>query len=496
MRPDVREPGAVVGTGQQRPPGDAIWWVLQGGRGSGKSFPAVHYFCRDAEELGPAFVGVILASTDEEARKFIEDERSGLLAMLPPWRRPTWQVSVAGGRLTWRSGAVAHVYSAERPNAGRAANFNRWLIDDLPKFGPRGLDVFKALARAFRLSGAGLRAYLTTTPPGDPAPGCPELLEHVLAPQLDPARARAERWVYSISPSDANMANLDADTRTVLSQFAGTAADEAERGGVYDPLGGLKLFSGIEFSREPVRTLEVPAELDVLTISIDPADSGASKACEVGIVAAGLVAGRALAFLLEDASANLDSDAWPVRAWDLAERWAPRAKRWRFVIEVNRGTKDSSLLRAQEVIRKLARGEAGFSTCEIRTVTSRDDKGARAAPLPTVYRAGQIRHLPGLAIVEGQMHRLAAVGKSSGRLDRADAAVYALLDLLGLLDGQTVTTLGTVASAGVGTFGAPAHGSIAVASGPASSSALTMLPPGHGSPSAGVSAFGRSSSGW
>jgi phage terminase large subunit-like protein len=256
------------------------------------------------------------------------------------------------------------------------------------------------------------------------------------------------------------------------------------------------MFSEIEFSREPVRTLEVPAELDVLTISIDPADSGASKACEVGIVAAGLVAGRALAFLLEDASANLDSDAWPVRAWDLAERWAPRAKRWRFVIEVNRGTKDSSLLRAQEVIRKLARGEAGFSTCEIRTVTSRDDKGARAAPLPTVYRAGQIRHLPGLAIVEGQMHRLAAVGKSAGRLDRADAAVYALLDLLGLLDGQTVTTLGTLASAGVGTFGAPAQGSVAIGPSTAGTSALTMLPPGRPAASPSVGAFGRSTSGW
>ncbi len=491
MRPDVREPGAVVGTGQIRPPGDAIWWVLQGGRGSGKSFPAMHYFCADAERMGPAFVGIILASTDEEARKFIEDDRSGLLAMLPPWRRPRWQVSVAGGRLTWHNGATALVYSAERPNAGRAANFNRWLIDDVPKFGPKGFDVFKALLRAFRLQGAGLRAYITTTPPGDPAPGCPDLLEHILAPQLDPTRARAERWVYSISESDANLANLDADTRTVLAQFAGSAADEAERGGVYNPLGGLKIFSGIEFSREPVRTLEVPGELDVLSISIDPADSGANKACEVGIVAAGLVAGRALAYLLEDASDNLDSDAWPVRAWDLVERWAPRAKRWRFVIEVNRGTKDSSLLRAQEVIRKLSRGLPGFSTCEIRTVTSRDDKGARAAPLPTVYRAGQIRHLPGLSIVEGQLHRLSAVGKSAGRLDRADAAVYALLDLLGLLDGQTLTTLGTMPALDAGAVGPRGQESLVV-SGAREEVALTMAPPAALPSAVFVGATGRS----
>lgn len=484
-RPDARDVGGLIGTGQQRPPGQHIWWVNQGGRGSGKTTACVHAFADDAYKLKSGFVGVVLCENDEEARTLINDPRSGMRAILPPWKRPEYLPSIEGGMLEFPSGAIARVVSAEKPSKGRSTNFNRWLIDDPPKFGPNAYALFRALLRAFRLQGHGLRAYIATTPPGDPAPRCPELLEHLLEAQFHPAKARD--WVYSITASDDNLQNLDADVKRVLAGTEGEAGNEAERAGVYVKDAGARVFREVDFAT--VRSPHAPPMLDVGVISIDPADSSNTKACEVGIGFAGLHMSTATAFVCEDASGHYTSDEWPVKAWDLADAWASRCQSWHFIIEVNRGTKETAVLRAQEVIRRLKRGMPGISVCEIRTVTSREDKGARAAPLPLLYQAGQVRHLAGCEAAEGQMRRLTNTG-GGGRLDRADMVTQALLDLFGLLDGQRTTALGgSSAPLQVGAFGSSAQCSVAVGPEPGGGPAvLTMTAPGRVT----AGAFGRS----
>lgn len=469
LRPDDRELGAVQGNGQMPPPGNWIFWVCQGGRGSGKSTAIGSWFTDEAHKLGPAFVGAIVASTVDEARKLITDERSGFLKIAPPWHGVKFEPSVFDGLVTWASGAKAYVYSADKSAKARGGNFNRAWIDDPPKFGPSGKKFLDTLLRAFRLEGHGLRCGIATTPPdpNDP-PSCPELLEWILDQQTTPQPEGT--WVFSFTgASDDNLQNLDADYRRVLRLFEGSEGEDAEREGVYVKGGGAKkIFREVEFTSDLVRVLTLPEIFDVVSISIDPADSSNTKACEVGIVVGGLLAERGHGYLVEDASGHLNSDEWPARAWDAAERWIPRARRWRFIIEVNRGTKDSSLLRAQEVIRRLQRGLPGVSVCEIRTVTSREDKGARAAPLPLIYRAGQVKHLPCMTDAETQMKKLTNVARQQARLDRADAAVYALLDLFGLLDGQETTTLGA-STLMPGTFGGAPMGSINVGAPPQTS---------------------------
>lgn len=491
LKPDDREPGAVMGTGQMPPPGPWIFWVLQGGRGSGKSTAVGSWFSDDAHRLGPAFVGAIVASTVDEARKLITDERTGFLKIAPPEHGVEFTPSVLDGLVTWKSGARAYIYSADKSAKARGGNFNRMWIDDPPKFGPNGRKFLDTLLRAFRLEGHGLRAGIATTPPDpkDP-PSCPELLEWILDQQH--AAQPDGTWVFSFTgASDDNLQNLDPDYQRILRLFEGTEGEDAERAGVYTKDAGSRVFRGVEFSLPPVRVTEAPEYFDAVVISIDPAESAGDFACEVGIVAAGMVRSAARAYLLEDASGRLDSDHWPAVAWDLAERWLDRAGTWRFVIEVNRGTKDSSLLRSQEVIRRLRRNpnDVAVSTCEIRPVTSRLEKDKRAEPLVTIYRAGQIGHVAGAMLkVEEQLKRLKPGG--GGKLDRADAAVYALLDLFGLLDGQRATPLGgSSAGSQVGAFGPMAQSSIAVGPEPGGSPAvLSMLAPGR----LAVGAFGRS----
>lgn len=488
LRPDDREPGAVCGTGQMPPASNWIFWVLQGGRAAGKSLGIGSWFTDEAQRLGAGFVGAIVCSTVDEARKLIDDKKTGFVHhTAPPWHGVEFEPSVFDGLLTWKSGARAYVFSADKPAKARAGNFNRVWIDDPPKFGPGGKRFLDTFLKAIRVEGHGLRIGIATTPPdpNDP-PSCPELLEWILdqqhAPQPDGT------WVFSYAgSSDDNLQNLDPDFRRMLKQFEGRENEEAERAGIYVKDGGTRIFAGVDF--DACRALVLPDMFDEITISIDPADSSNTKACEVGIVVGGVRLDLASGFLVEDASGHFSSDQWPARAWDAAERWAPRARRWHFLIEDNRGTVGVSLLRAEERIRQLMRNPGTVATprAEIRTVTSRQAKGDRARPLPGIYRAGQAKHARGLEQVEAQMRRLTEAERQQIRLDRADAGVYALLDLFGHLAGQAATALGAMPDLQVGAMGGRAQQSITIG-GPREDVSLTMAAPAA---APYVGAFGR-----
>jgi phage terminase large subunit-like protein len=434
LRPDEREPGSVVGSGQTPPPGDWMWWVLQGGRGAGKSFGALSWARDEGERLGAGCVFLFTARTAEDARKNLVEGESGILSLSPSWLGLDFKPSVDGGLLTWKSGAIAYLLGVDKPGAGRGGNFNRWLIDDVAAFGPNAKKTFDALSKAFRLrtpDGSGLRACVTTTPPGDPPPGCPELLEFFLDPQFKSQK----QFVYSIDKSDVNFQNLDPGYRHVLELYTG-AAEQAERGGVYDRSAALRVFRDIEFGAAPIKVDAVPGKLRRVAVWIDPSVSSATKACEVGIVAVGeLEDGRAI--VLEDASGHYTARDWPERAIDCLERWEPLAP-GHFGVETNRGEAQAEALlsMAIDLRRQTARAEnrEPRSLVRIEGVHSNRTKTERGDLLVAYYRAGNIFHLTGLAEVEAQLRALSSVRKQGPGYDRADAAIYGLLDMFRILD--------------------------------------------------------------
>ncbi len=341
--------------------------------------------------------------------------------------------------------------------------------------------MFDALYPAFRRQtpdGSGSRGVVTTTPPpGDPPMTCPELAEWFLKPQFDPSQTD---FVYSIGDSDQNFANMNPSLRRILARYKGTDAEAAERGGIYDPQGGAKTFREIDFTQPPVRVWRAPERLDIVTISIDPADSSNTKACEVGIAATGLDLTAGEGFLLEDASGHYTSDEWPNVAHDVFERWEGRAITIRFVIEDNRGTKDNSLLKFAEMLRRRNRGQAGIAVREIRMVTSKKAKSERAAPLPGIYKAGQMHHLPGCEEAEKQMKRLDPTNR--GKLDRADAVVQGILDMFGLSDSaHFAPTLGGAASS-LAPVGPRPMSSVAVGQMPSTGPRMTSAAPFQSAP--------------
>jgi phage terminase large subunit-like protein len=422
-RPDVREADGVEGRGQLPPPPPWTWWASIGGRGSGKTRSAGEWIEEEAERLGHGCIIHLVGSSIEDAQATMVEGDSGLLAIAPPWAGLDYKVSKHGGTLTWRSGARARIFGADKPSKGRGPQCNRMWLDDPAAFGPHGLQVLEQLLWGFRLrapDGSDPCGVISSTPIES------ELMDWI----LNPEGKRKSRIVYSRSETDDNRANLSETffTQTV-EEFAGTELEQQERFGRLDRKKS-KVFAGVDFGE--TRVTAAPPYMMGIAVWADPAISTSTKSCEVGLHAAG-IAPDGHVYLLEDGSEVLDSNQWPDRLIGMVERWRPYAAGIHAGTETNRGgNMAEGLIRSAEVIDRLRRGLPGISVLEVRTVFTAMSKATRATALPRLFKAGQVHIVGRMDVMERQLRDLDDTVKP-GR-DRADAAVYAILDLIGLLD--------------------------------------------------------------
>lgn len=98
-------------------PADA-WhtWVIMAGRGYGKTRAGAEWV-RGIAENDPTARIALVGDTLGEARRVMVEGPSGLLAVAPADKRPTYEPSKR--QLTWASGAVATLYSAGEPESLR-----------------------------------------------------------------------------------------------------------------------------------------------------------------------------------------------------------------------------------------------------------------------------------------------------------------------------------------------------------------------------------------
>src|SRR4051812_46137604 len=123
-----------TGRALQDNPGWTIWLVL-GGRGAGKTRTGAEWVRGMAMgEPGFAEPGcgriALVGETFAAARDVMVEGPSGLLPL--QGERPTW--SPALRRLNFTNGAVAHVFSAEDPDALRGPQFDAAWADELAKW--------------------------------------------------------------------------------------------------------------------------------------------------------------------------------------------------------------------------------------------------------------------------------------------------------------------------------------------------------------------------
>src|SRR5690606_15203943 len=93
-------------------------WLILGGRGSGKTRAGAEWVRAEVAALarqGGSGGGriALVGETLDQVRSVMVEGVSGLLAVHPPDNRPRFELSKR--QLTWSSGVVAQLFSAEDP---------------------------------------------------------------------------------------------------------------------------------------------------------------------------------------------------------------------------------------------------------------------------------------------------------------------------------------------------------------------------------------------
>jgi len=448
-RPDDRVPWAIEGTGQVAPPGDWTWFAMLGGRSSGKTRGCAEWTHEEALRLGDGTRFHLVGQTMDDAIATMINGQSGLIATAPPWAGFEFKASDA--TFSWRNGASGRLFSAEKARKGRGPQCNRMWLDDPAAYGPNGMKTLEQLLFGFRLrapDGSPERGVISSTPLDS------DIMRWIIAGS---SGGRKSRVVFSRSITDDNRANLTETYFTsTLAEFAGTELEQQERYGIWDPEATKKVFAGIAFDAPPVRVAHIPPRFLAVAVWIDPSQSTTTRSCECGIFVAGLT-NDGQVYLLEDLSGVLTSNEWPNIALDAVDRWAPVTAQIHLGVETNRGGNGpAELLRSADKIRLLQAGRPPFSTIEIVQMHTDKAKAHRAGPLPQLYKAGQIHHVGGFPALELQMRKLDDNPSTAIKRDRCDAAVYAILDLAGILD-LARPGYGYGATVQAGTFGGSAR---------------------------------------
>ncbi|GLI23475.1 DNA-packaging protein [Xanthobacter flavus] len=386
---------------QLPPPGDWLTWLILAGRGYGKTRTGAEWVRSVVCGATPLARGVLgrialVAETAADARDVMVEGESGILSVHPKEFRPLYEPSKR--RLTWPNGAVATLYNAVEPDQLRGPQHDGAWCDELAKWRYAG-ETWDQLQFGLRL-GLQPRQVVTTTP--RPIP----VLKQIMA---------AETTRTTRGSTYENRANLAGTFLTeVVKKFEGTRLGRQELNAeVLDDVPGALWTRDM---LDACRVRKAP-ELVRVVVAVDPSGTKGEEDTgdAIGIVAAGKgVDGNA--YILEDATCKLPPAAWGRRAVALAAKW----KADRIVAERNFGG-----AMVEHVIRSVD------PRVSYREVTASRGKVARAEPVAALYEQSCVRHVGAFPEMEDQMCSFATNGYlGSGSPDRADAAVWAITELM------------------------------------------------------------------
>lgn len=379
--------------GQLEPEGDWRNWLMQAGRGYGKTRAGAEWVA-DKALAAPARIALV-GATIEEARAVMVEGDSGLIAVLRQRRRRfCWEPALK--RLTLPNGTVIRLYSGENPDGLRGGNHHFAWCDELAKWA-KPEEAWDNLQMALR-SGLAPRALVTTTPRPGPA------LTRILG---DPGT------VVTGGRMEDNLTLEDAFRTAMRAAYDGTRIGRQELDGVLleDVEGALWTRGLLDCARS-----ERQPEFVRVVVGVDPPASDHGDAC--GIVVAGL--GRdGIGYVIEDATAEGASASGWAGAVSAAAR---RHGADRVIAEVNNG--------GNLVTEMLKLVDPGLP---VRAVHASRGKAARAEPVACLYEQGRVRHLGAFPALEDQLCGMTmglgyhGPGRSP---DRADALVWALTELM------------------------------------------------------------------
>jgi len=381
---------------QRPPPGDWFVWLIQTGRGWGKTLAASHWIRRQALNR-PGTDWAIIAPTNRLLWRNCVDGPSGLLAVVKEGEIAS--VNRSSAVIHFTNGSRIYLESAEVPDRLRGTNLTGAWCDELGSWS-RAEAWYEGLIPSVRI-GEQARVCVTTTPR-------PSVLMRDLNKRDDGSVVVVKGTTYE------NASNL---SRSALEEmrrrYEGTRVGRQEiHGELLEEIEGA-LWKRDWIDRNRMAPLASPQKLYELisptrvVVAVDPAGTANPESDETGIVVMARGAdGRA--YVLEDLSGQHRVEYWPVVVIDAAKRWETD----RVVAEVNFGADyiGNAL--------KMAGYRGGYEA-----VRATHGKAVRAEPVAIAYQQDQVVHVGEFVELENQL--VEWVPGNGDSPDRLDALVWA-----------------------------------------------------------------------
>ena len=376
---------------QIEPLGDHRYWLILAGRGFGKTRAGVEWV-RSQIEQKKANRAIVIAPTSADCRDTIVEGPSGFLNCCPPWNRPLYEPSKR--RLTWGTGEVVSLYSAEEPDRLRGVNCDLMLADELAAWDkPETWDMAMLALRI----GSNPRAMITTTPR-------PTRLIRNLVDNPETLVTRGSTY-----DNRENLAPQFLDA--ILRRYEGTRIGRQE---IYAEV--LEDVEGAILSMDQIEKLRVeePDAPQRIVIGVDPAVSAGENADKTGIVVVSKGVDGHL-YALADRSCRLGPAGWAKAVVNTFHEY----KADLIVAEKNQGG-----LMVEHTIRGL---DAGVP---IKLVHATRGKHVRAEPILARFEQKKAHTMSGMEDLESQLASFTPEGyESDGSPDSADAFIWAATEL-------------------------------------------------------------------
>lgn len=380
------------------PEGDWVTWLVNAGRGFGKTRVGAECSREWSKEF--RYVNLVGATADD-ARDIMVEGESGILAICPYDERPIYKKGER--KLLWPSGAISLIFTADEPDRARGKQSEKLWADEVAAW--RYRDAWDQLMLGLRL-GAAPQCVATTTPRPT------ELIKEIIK---DPTTKVTHGTTYD------NKANLAPTFFTrVIKKYEGTRLGRQELNAelLEDNPNSLWNLKGIE--KERIGRKAVPESLARICIGVDPAVTSEIESAETGIVVGARDFREPCHFyVFEDASIEMASpDKWAQRVIDTYKTWSAD----RVAGETNNG---GDLV---EAILRVKDPNVSF-----HKVTATRGKTRRAEPISALYEQGRVHHVGTFAKLEDQMCAFDPTLETSDGLspDRMDALVWMLTELSG-----------------------------------------------------------------
>lgn len=388
---------------QLEPPGDWFIWLLQCGRGAGKTRTGAE-FIRERIDDGRARVANIAGPTWTDVwDTMVEgtEQAPGLMRIWPQDRVPIVHRSDMNPHLKCWNGAVIRLRSAQRAERFRGIQGDVGWCDEADAWKPDGMspaDAFGNFEMGIRL-GDDPRIVCTSTP--KPA----AIIKTLLArDDVFVTRASMHDNPYLAATFVAAMERVYGGTRFGRQEIEGELLGSVD--------GAIVTLELIEQARRRAAPV-----IETKAIGVDPAVTSGENSDEWGIVLGGIGDDQDF-YLLEDRSEVLAPSRAARRIVDLYHDTGSDF----VVVEVNQGG---------DMIEEIIRQQPGGDSVKVVQVRATRGKHVRAMPCLAIYEQGRAHHVGNFDEIEDEVTQYSMTGyEGIGSPNRSDALFWAMTELM------------------------------------------------------------------